>query len=393
MAERRKDSKNRVLKDGESERKNGTYQYRWCVNGKRKSVYAKTLKELRTKEEQIFKDLEDGTPEDAASITLNDIYDRWIRTKNRIRGNTRSGYERTYNSYVRDSLGKQSIQKIKASDMKIFYQTVADEKQIKKGTLYNIQKVLHQAFDFAVDDNYIRKNPSIGAIKDVNIAKGGKRETLTVDEQNTFLDFVKSSPQYQRLYPLFVVMIGTGMRVGELTGLRWEDIDLEKRIINVNHVLVYYQHEDGKSRFAINPTKTESSTRTIPMISAVHDAFIREQTYQQFFGIHCTAEIDGYSNFIFCNSVGNPQTQACLDRSLRRIIRDCNKHEEKIPYFTCHTLRHTFATRLCESGMNIKVIQDTLGHADIQTTMNIYVDATEDLKRSEYAKIKDFLSD
>ena len=129
------------------------------------------------------------------------------------------------------------------------------------------------------------------------------------------------------------------------------------------------------------------------MLGIVKDAFLTEQRYQEENGIHCEATIDGYTDFIFVNRFGQPQHQGTLNKALRRIIRDCNdevlqqgkRNPVLLPLFSCHILRHTFTTRMCEAGVNIKVIQDTLGHADVSTTLNIYADVTKELKRSAFS--------
>ena len=198
------------------------------------------------------------------------------------------------------------------------------------------------------------------------------------------------------LYPIFAVLIGTGLRVGEATGLRWCDIDLEEGIIDVNHTLVYYDHRtEGSKRgcyFNINTTKTPAGKRQVPMLDFVKEAFLMEKERQELLDIHCEAVVDGYTDFIFLNRFGQPQHQATLNKAIRRIIRDCNdeqllKDENAkilLPHFSCHSLRHTFTTRMCEAGVNVKVIQDTLGHKDISTTLNIYTDVTKELRRSEF---------
>ena len=197
-------------------------------------------------------------------------------------------------------------------------------------------------------------------------------------------------------YPIFAVLIGTGLRVGEATGLRWCDIDLEEGIIDVNHTLVYYDHRtEGSKRgcyFNINTTKTPAGKRQVPMLDFVKEAFLMEKERQELLDIHCEAVVDGYTDFIFLNRFGQPQHQATLNKAIRRIIRDCNdeqllKDENAkvlLPHFSCHSLRHTFTTRMCEAGVNVKVIQDTLGHKDISTTLNIYTDVTKELRRSEF---------
>ena len=209
-----------------------------------------------------------------------------------------------------------------------------------------------------------------------------------------FMDFLKrEDTQYHHWYPIFAVMINTGMRVGEVCGLRWEDLDFDDGIINVEHTLVYYNHRDEKGcYFNVHKTKTRAGTRTIPMLDEVRDAFLVEKEYQEFNHLKCNVTIDGYTDFVFINRFGNVQHQGTLNKAIRRIIRDCNDYQiEKagknpvlLPKFSCHSLRHTFTTRLVEAGVNIKVVQNVLGHADFSTTMDIYTDVTKELKKREF---------
>lgn len=181
-----------------------------------------------------------------------------------------------------------------------------------------------------------------------------------------------------------------------VTGLRWCDIDLEEGIIDVNHTLVYYDHRTSEGKkgcyFNVNTPKTEAGNRQVPMLDFVREAFVMEKQRQELLGVHCEATVDGYTDFIFLNRFGQPQHQSTLNKAIRRIIRDCNDEqflksenpEVLLPHFSCHSLRHTFTTRMCEVGVNIKVIQDTLGHKDITTTLNIYTDVTKELKKTEF---------
>jgi len=148
----------------------------------------------------------------------------------------------------------------------------------------------------------------------------------------------------------------------------------------------------------IHTPKTRSGNRKVPMMDFVKEAIQQERMNQFAAGIRCKAIIDGYTDFVFLNRFGNPQHQGTLNKALKRIVRDCNdaillegkKNPVLLPYFSCHSLRHTFATRLCEAGVNVKVIQDILGHADVSTTLDIYAEATQDLKESEMASFEQF---
>ena len=288
---------------------------------------------------------------------------------------------------------------LKKSDIKRFYNYLADERGLKASTIDSIHTVLHQILDMAVDDDYIRNNPSDNVLKELkqsHIFKTEKRRGLTRPEQELFLSYLKDTPKYQNWYSVFAVMTGTGLRVGELTGLRWCDIDLEEGIIDVNHTLVYYDHRTSEGKrgcyFNVNTPKTEAGNRQVPMLDFVKEAFKMEKERQEMLDLRCEATVDGYTDFIFINRFGQPQHQSTLNKAIRRIIRDCNDEqflkdenpEVLLPHFSCHSLRHTFTTRMCEAGVNVKVMQDTLGHKDISTTLNIYTDVTKELRRSEF---------
>lgn len=189
-------------------------------------------------------------------------------------------------------------------------------------------------------------------------------------------------------------MLGTGLRVGELCGLRNCDVDMETGFISVNHTLVYYNHEENGCYFGVNTPKTKAGERMVPMLDFVKEAFEIEREYQEVAGITCKVSIDGYTDFVFVNRFDNVQHQGTLNKALRRIIRDCNdqvlqrggKNLVLLPRFSCHSLRHTFATRLIEAGVNPKAAQEMLGHVDISTTLGIYAHVTKELQISEIQK-------
>ena len=407
MATKRKDSHRIVLKKGEYQRTNGTYAYRWTdEKGKRHEVYARDLDDLREKEKEIDADSNEGIKVEARYVIINEMYDLWEQLKRGIKDNTFENYKYMYNTFVRPSFGKKRIQTLKKSDVKIFYNYLADQRCLQASTIDSIHTVLHQVLDMAVDDKYIRSNPSNKALKELKQShafKTEKRRALTIAEQELFLNYLRNNETYSHWYPIFAVMLGTGMRVGEITGLRWCDIDLDNGVIDINHTLVYYCHrhevELNGCYFNVNTPKTKASNRKIPMIESVKEAFLMEKANQEKTGIKCSAVIDGYSDFIFVNRNGKTQHQGTLNKAIRRIIRDCNDevllNDENatvlLPHFSCHSLRHTFSTRMCEAGINVKVIQDTLGHQDISTTMNIYTDATKEMKKQEFESLDNYL--
>ena len=401
MAKKRYDSKHRLLRTGETERADGYYIYRWTTrDGRRHSCTPATLEALREKEDEIAKDKHDGIRAEAKNVTVNDMYNLWREMKRGLKDNTFQNYCYMYEQFAADEVGKLRIQTLKKSDIKRFYNLLVDERQLKISTVDNVHTVLHQVLTVAVDDGYLRTNVSDNVLKELKQARNletDKRKALTQAEQDLFLEFLQSEKTpFHHWYTIFAVMLGTGMRVGEVTGLRWCDIDLERGIIDVNHTLVYYNHAENRCYFNVHTPKTKAGTRQIPMLDYVKEAFLQEKQYQEENDIQCKVTIDGYTDFIFVNRFGGVQHQGTLNKAIRRITRECNdallnknsNPKVLLPRFSCHSLRHTFTTRLVESGVNIKVVQDVLGHKDVKTTLNIYTDATQELKQREFETLQ-----
>lgn len=404
--ERRKDSKNRVLKEGEYQRANGSFEYKWRDKiGKRHSVYGKTLEELRKKELEVIKDALDGIRVDKNNLTVNDLYDLWAQLKRGLKDNTFQTYKYLYTRFIQNDFGKMKITDVKRTDVRAFYNTLADEYHLKASTVNNVHTVLHQVLELGVEDDYLRYNPSDNALKELKKTHNDpkKRRALTLPEQKLFENFLSQKGQYSKWYPIFIVMLWTGLRVGEITGLRWCDIDLEEETISINHTLVYYSKGEVEGcTFAINTPKTEAGKRIVHMLPKVKEAFILEKEYQKECGLKCKAVVDGYTDFIFINHLGGVYQQCCINKALKRIIRNCNyqvldqnkgKDVTILPWFSNHSLRHTFTTRMCEAGVNIKAMQDILGHKDAETTMDIYAEATPELKRTELINFEEYFKE
>ena len=392
MAAKRKDDKGRILRKGERQREDGVYEYRYQVNGKRQSLYAVTLEQLRRLEDQITVDRHDGIRSNASAVKLDDLFNVWCDMKRGLKDNTFQNYQYMYTQFVSPHLGDEKVVKIKKSDVRRFYNRLLEVEGLKMSTVNSLQTVLHQVLQLAVDDNYIRVNPADSALRELKLTHqydSERKRALTVDEQKLLMTFIDESEQYRHWRPIITVMLGTGMRVGEVTGLRWKDIDLAKGTIDVNHTLVFY-NKKHKQTYAINSTKTPCSNRVIPMLDSVREAFLEEKRNQENNGLYCTSIIDGYQDFIFCNRFGEVLNLGVINKALRRIVRDCNEQvldnyegddmPVLLPRFSCHTFRHTFTTRMCESGMNVKVVQDVLGHSDIRTTLDVYTHITKELQ-------------
>lgn len=404
MAQARKDSRGRALRKGEVQRaSDNRYMYTYTDPlGRRKFIYANDLATLREKEKQLMKDQLDGLDlYVAGKATINDTFDRYMSTKYDLRETTRSNYSYVWDHFVRDTFGKKKIADIKYSDILQFYLYLLNESDIALGTLDSIHGLLHPTFQLAVRDEIIRKNPSDGVIKEIGKRAGksrGVRHALTLEQQRAFMDYIANHPVYYHWWPLFTVLLGTGCRIGEAIGLRWDDLDFEKRTISINHSLVYYPVGDSRtSVLRVSKPKTDAGIRTIPMLDIVYDAFQMEREEQEETGANET-EIDGMKGFVFVNRNGTAPNPQAINRTIKRIISSYNAEEiikaKKqrrepviLPDFSCHHLRHTFCTRLCENETNLKVIQSIMGHRSIETTMDIYAEATEQKKQESFENL------
>jgi integrase len=406
----RKDSKGRMLKKGEFVRKSdGRYVYSYTDPlGRRKFIYDNDLPGLRKKEDLLVRDQLDGLDTIARSqATLNSTFDRYISLKCNLRGTTKSGYIYTYDHFVREDFGLKKIADIKYSDVLQFYLYLIKDRKLAMGTLDSIHCVLHPTFQLAVRDDILRKNPSDGVVAEVTKLTDkhrGTRHALSEDQQKAFMGYVADHPVFNPWWPLFTVLPGTGGRIGEILGLRWEDVDFEKKTISINHSLVYYKDEEtGKCTMRIHLPKTESGIRIIPMLDVVKEALEMAKDEQELEGAE-QPTVDGLTGFIFLNQFGDVLNQSSVNRAIKRILEYYNYEEDLaatkegrepvlLPKFSCHVLRHTFATRLCRVCTNLKVIQYIMGHKSIETTMDVYAEATGDKNKEVFEVLSEALAD
>ena len=400
----RKDNKGRVLFKGETQRKDGRYAYSYTDQlGKRHSIYDKDLVKLRLKEKEIHRRMDDGLdPAKADRITVNQMFDRYISLKYDIKPSTRENYIYMYEKYIRESFGKKKLSKVRYSDVKAFYYSLINERGFKPASMEIAHTLLHPTFNMAVRDGYHNRNPTdgvMGEIKKSHQWEHKKRHALTIEQQSAVSTFLDTHEDYRGWRPIITVLLGTGMRIGECLGLRWEDIDFKANEIDVNHNLIYRKNLDGKCENHVNSPKTESGKRRIPILEGVKDALLEELELQRCIGF-CKDEIDGYSGFIFSTCENHVYTPESVNRAIKRIYTTYNEEETFIakkehrdpillPHFSAHVLRHTFCTRLCENETNLRVIMDIMGHSDIQTTMNIYAEVTGVKKQESMMALSD----
>ena len=392
MSVKRKDTKGRILRDGEIQKADGRYEFRYKdANGTLKSLYSWKLTEsdsipagkrncrsLRELEKTALRNAQDGII--SSKATLNDRWSNYILSRPELRQSTKTLYTYLYDHFVRNEIGNIQIASINYSTMKRFFNHLLNDLSLKMTTVDNVHTVLHPVFAVAVRDGLIRTNPISGIMAELKKSYSWsrpKRHSLTEEQQKIFVQSITDSP----LRSLFIFMLGTGCRVGEALGLRWQDVLWDENAISIDHILQYGM-VDGKATFSVSPPKTACGIRMIPMMLSVREALRDEYKRQEKTGF-CKSVVDGYSGFIFCNKHLQVLMPQNVNREIAKIVKKCG-----IPYFSSHQLRHTFCTRICEHETDLKLIQEVMGHSDISITMDIYNESNMIRKKASFARLE-----
>ena len=398
----RKDSKGRLLKTGESQRTDGRYQFRFKPQGSNvyKVVYSNylTASDARGTNKKSLRELEEDIRKNNLSIvnrtnlTVKQLLEKYIKLKPKLALSTAYNYEKLKdNTMSLHPLGEMRIQDVKKSNILDFYNFLSTERHYKNSTINMIQNVLFPAFQMAVDDEIIIKNPCKDCTKDYQKNDSKEKVALTNEEQEIFLKFVETSNVYKRYYPMFLIAFETGLRCGELLGLTWDDINYEDGYIDINHQMLY-RKLDGHYQYLITDLKSKAAKRQLPLNDRIERALKLQKQWQWEQGINRfpekTITVKGYNmsnrgNLIFTSKAGTPYKGVTIDRALVSIIRDYNysvlnvskvigEKPKFLPHLSIHMLRHTACTNWARKGMDVKVLQYIMGHANIQVTMDVY---------------------
>lgn len=367
MSDKRKDNKGRILNTGENQRKDGSYQYRYKdYAGKRQTIYAPNLKELRDKEKNIQKQLDDGIDYSAGKITVFELVNKHISLKQGVRQNTKDGYEYMLKHHIENRLFQMQIGNVKVSDVKN-WAIQAQMAGYAYSTIAHVKSILNQAFQMAYEEDIIRKNPCTFKLSSVISSNPKERFAMTENQQKLWLDFIKNDKTYSKYYDQYVILLVTGLRISEFCGLTLKDLDFDNRRIRIDHQLIQVF---GKG-YRIEKPKTEKGVRYIPMTNAVFASLqsilnSRPKSKTEII-------VDGYSNFLFLTKDGNPESKNSIERRTRRILAKYNKlHDEPLPNITPHIFRHTFCSNMANAGMNVNYLKYLMGHSKVTTTLDVY---------------------
>ena len=395
MNEKRRDRRNRILHNGESQLANGRYRFRYTdIDGIRRDVYSWRLDHndrmpkdkpydlsLREKERQIERDLFNQVVANGGNISVYELCEKYVSLKCGVRQTTRSGYKTVLNILQKDSFGKKRIDKIKLSDAKTWLIKLQKVDGRGYSSIHQIRGVLRPAFEMALQDDLVRKNPFQFELASVIVNDSVTREAITRKQQREYLKFVKEDSYFCKYYPVVYILFYTGLRISEFCGLTISDIDFQHMKIKVDHQLQYINGEG----LTIQEPKTESGVRYVPMTDEVAACFgalieMREKPTVEWI-------VDGVSGFICLDDSGKPLAAYHWEKRMQRILEKYNSiYRVQMPKITPHVCRHTFCSNMAKSGMNPKTLQYIMGHSDISVTLNTYThltfdDAQEELNR------------
>ena len=394
MSEKRRDNRGRVLRFGESQRQDGRYAFKYKdSDGSVKFVYSWRLDKndrtpagkkrelsLREKEKQIEHDLFDHIVSNGGNYTVLELVKKYVSLKTGVRHNTEANYNFVINIIAKADFGKLRIDKVHLSDAKGWLIKLQKEGR-GYSTIHSVRGVLRPAFQMAVDDDLIRKNPFNFELASVVVNDSVTREAITKKQEREFLSFIQADEHFSRYYDGIYILFHTGLRISEFCGLTIGDIDFKEMRINVDHQL----QRKRDMTYVVEPTKTTSGTRMVPMTKEVADCFRRILANR----IKPKVEpmIDGYTGFLFLDKNEMPMVALHWEKYFKHILDKYNSiYKVQLPKITPHVCRHTFCSNMAKSGMNPKTLQYIMGHSDISVTLNTYShvgfeDAKEELSR------------
>ena len=376
---KRRDSKHRVLRKGESVRANGKYQFKYHVDGKPHFVYSWRLEptdplpagkrpclSLREMEKRIGYEPDSRLDPSGGNITVRELVARYLATRTGVRPNTKMNYGFVQNLLEKEEFSMRKIRDIRTSDAKLFLIKLQED---GKGysTVKTVRGVLRPAFQMAVDDDVLNKNPFDFQLAQVVVNDSVTREAVTKDQMRKFLKFVHDDNCYHKYYEVVYILFHTGMRISEFCGLTVSDLDMENRVIDINHQL----QRTSEMKYIIEDTKTNAGTRKIPMTEGVYRCFAAILEDREVPDVERI--IGGHTGFLFVDKDGYPLVAMHWEHRFNRMVGRYNSiYRVQMPNITPHVCRHTYCSNMAKAGMNPKTLQYLMGHSDIGVTMSTY---------------------
>ena len=395
MSEKRRDNRNRILHNGESQRQDGRYAYKYKdINGETKFVYSWRLDKndrapagkprdlsLREKERQIQQDLFNQIVPNGGNLTVLELVQKYLSLKVNVRHNTQANYNFVVGILKKEAFGSLRIDKVKLSDAKAWLIKLQKDGR-GYSTIHSVRGVVRPAFEMAVQDDLIRKNPFGFELATVVVNDSVTREAITRAQERAFLKFIQEDNCYRKYYDGIYILFNTGLRISEFCGLTISDIDFQNKRIRVDHQL----QRKRDMEYIIEDTKTKSGERYVPMSQQVVECFRRVIANRK--PPKQEPIIDGYTGFLFLDKNGMPMVALHWEHYFKDILNKYNSiYKVQLPKITPHVCRHTFCSNMTRSGMSPKTLQYIMGHSDISVTLNTYTHLTFDDAKAEFDRV------
>lgn len=395
MSEKRRDNKNRILRNGESQRKDGRYAFKYKdATGQIRFVYSWRLDvhdrtpagraqelSLREKEKQVQLDQFNGLISNGGNMTVLELVKHYLSLKTNVRHNTQANYNFVLHIIEKEAFGNVRIDRIKLSDAKAWLIKLQKDGR-GYSTIHSIRGVVRPAFEMAVMDDLIRKNPFSFELATVVVNDSMTREAITRCQERAFLRFIQEDGHFRKYYDGIFILFNTGLRISEFCGLTLSDIDFKNNRIRVDHQL----QRKRNMEYVVEPTKTKSGERYVPMTSQVAACFRRIISKR----VQPREEplIDGYTGFLLLDKNGMPTVALHWEHYFKHIIQKYNSiYKLQLPPITPHVCRHTFCSNMAKSGMNPKTLQYIMGHSDISVTLNTYTHLKFEDAKAEFDRV------
>ena len=396
MSEKRRDNKNRILHNGEIQKADGRYRFKYQdINGRTSYVYSWRLDKndptpkgkprdlsLREKEKQIEQDLFNQVVPNGGNLTVIQLVEKYVSLKTGVRQTTVTGYKTVINVLKKESFGRIRIDKVKTSDAKAWLIKLQKKDGRGYSSIHSIRGVLRPAFEMALNDDLIRKNPFAFELSSVVVNDSVIREAITRKQERDLLKFIKEDAHFCRYYDAIYILFNTGLRISEFCGLTIKDVDFKKMRINVERQL----QRSSNMEYIIEKPKTESGTRFVPMTKEVAECFKNIISNRE--NPKVEPMVDGIVGFLCLDKNDMPMVALHWEKYMQHIREKYNSiYKVQMPCVTPHVCRHTFCSKMAKSGMNPKTLQYIMGHADISVTLNTYTHVNFEDAQSEMERL------
>lgn len=362
--------------------KRNDYMGRFRYDGENYCVYGKTIDEVEEKLSNLRYEVTHDMYFKEAEITVNSWFMTWIREYKRmeVKKGTVIDYMETYKSYIQKELGRKKLKEVRPDQVQHLFNEMAE--QYAKQTIKLTKAVLNGMYKQAIINRLVRDNP-VSVTRIPKTKSKEKKKAMTQEEQEIFMKYVEGTVCEN----IISFALGTGMRIGEIRALQWQDVDFNAKVIRVRHTLKTSKGEG----YWLDTAKSETSVREIFMLGRIYHLLKEEKKEQNKrklrAGIYWQPD-EGLENLVFTTDEGRPYSHTKVNTEVKKIQERMKEDGISMFKITPHTFRHTFATRGLENGIPVKVMQELLGHSSSAITLDTYSHVSDKWKREEMQKLE-----